>query len=72
MPLVKAEQIPFFTPFTGAAGLRDSSSNKYTVHLRASYDDETAQMVKHLTNLGMKRIAFFTKTTATAKAAWRV
>lgn len=59
MPLVKAEQIPFFTPFTGASGLRDASSNKYAVHLRASYDDEIALMVKHLTNLGMKRIAVF-------------
>jgi branched-chain amino acid transport system substrate-binding protein len=59
MPLVKEEQIPFFTPFTGASGLRDASSNKYAVHLRASYDDEIALMVKHLTNLGMKRIAVF-------------
>ena len=59
MPLVKEEQIPFFTPFTGASGLRDASSNKYAVHLRASYDDKIALMVKHLTKLGMKRIAVF-------------
>jgi branched-chain amino acid transport system substrate-binding protein len=59
MPLVKAEQIPFFAPFTGAASLRDAASSKYAVHLRASYDDETALMVKHLTNLGLKRIAVF-------------
>jgi branched-chain amino acid transport system substrate-binding protein len=56
LPMVKAEQIPFFAPFTGAMGLRDPA-NKTVFHLRASYNDETALIVKQLTHLGLKKIA---------------
>lgn len=58
LPLVKKEQIPFIAPFTGAMGLREPFS-RYVFHLRASYNDETALIVKQLTNLSLKKIAVF-------------
>ncbi|OYT87136.1 MAG: ABC transporter permease [Burkholderiales bacterium PBB6] len=58
LPLVKEAKIPFFGPFTGAMALRDPF-NRYVFHVRASYDDETALIVKNLTSLGLRRIAVF-------------
>ena len=58
LPLVKREQVPFIAPFTGAMGLREPFS-RYVFHLRASYNDETALIVRQLTNLGLKKIAVF-------------
>ena len=40
LPLAKAAQMPFLMPFTGAMGLREPF-NKYVLHLRGSYNDET-------------------------------
>ncbi|MFN7727449.1 MAG: ABC transporter substrate-binding protein [Rubrivivax sp.] len=56
LPLVNAAKIPFFGPFTGAEALRDPFS-RYVFHVRASYYDETAVIVKQLTSLGLTRIA---------------
>ena len=48
---------PFVAPFTGAAFLRDESWDNI-VNLRASYNQETEEMVARLTtDLGIKRIA---------------
>jgi branched-chain amino acid transport system substrate-binding protein len=59
LPLVKeAARTPFFAPFTGAMGLRDPQLRP-VFHVRASYDDETALIVKQLTSLGLNRIAVF-------------
>ena len=58
LPLATAARMPFLAPFTGAMGLR-TPFNRYAFHLRASYNDETAQIVKQLTSLGLKRIAVF-------------
>ncbi len=58
LPLVNEARIPFFGPFTGAEALRDPFS-RWVFHVRASYYDETALIVRHLTNLGLKRIAVF-------------
>jgi ABC-type branched-subunit amino acid transport system substrate-binding protein len=67
LPLVKKEQIPFIAPFTGAMGLRDPFS-KYLFHVRASYNDETALIVNHLTNLHLKKVAVFYQNDAYGKA----
>jgi ABC-type branched-subunit amino acid transport system substrate-binding protein len=67
LPMVTAEHIPFIAPFTGASSLRDGK-NRSVFHLRASYEDETALMVKHLTGLGMKRIAVFYQNDSFGKA----
>ena len=58
LPLVNQSKIPFFGPFTGAEALRDPLS-RYVFHVRASYFDETAAIVKQLTTLGLKKVAVF-------------
>ncbi len=58
LPLVTAAGIPFFGAFTGAEALREPY-NRNVFHVRASYYDETALIVKQLTSLGLKKIAVF-------------
>jgi branched-chain amino acid transport system substrate-binding protein len=58
LPLVNQHKMPFFGPFTGAEALRDPFS-RYVFHVRASYFDETAAIVKQLTTMGLKKIAVF-------------
>jgi ABC-type branched-subunit amino acid transport system substrate-binding protein len=67
LPLVKQAQIPFIAPFTGAMGLREPMQ-KAVFHLRASYNDETAMIVKQLTHLGLKKIAVFYQNDSYGKA----
>ncbi|MEO7107297.1 MAG: ABC transporter substrate-binding protein [Rhodoferax sp.] len=67
LPLAIKAKLPFFAPFTGAMALR-VPFNRYALHLRASYNDETALIVKHLTNLGLKKIAVFYQNDAYGKA----
>jgi branched-chain amino acid transport system substrate-binding protein len=45
------DKVPFFAPFTGAMALRQPF-NRYAFHVRASYNDETALIVKQLTHAG--------------------
>ena len=58
LPLVNEARVPFFGPFTGAEALRDPFSH-VVFHVRASYYDETALIVRQLTTLGLRRIAVF-------------
>lgn len=58
LPLVNQQRIPFFGPFTGAQALREPLS-KWVFHVRASYYDETALIVRQLTSLGLTKIAVF-------------
>jgi ABC-type branched-subunit amino acid transport system substrate-binding protein len=58
LPLVNQARMPFFGPFTGAQALRDPFSRS-VFHVRASYYDETALIVRQLTELGLKKIAVF-------------
>jgi ABC-type branched-subunit amino acid transport system substrate-binding protein len=58
LPLVNQNKVPFFGPFTGAEALRDPFS-RYVFHVRASYYDETAAIVKQLLTLGLKKVAVF-------------
>ena len=67
LPLVVDSKIPFFGPFTGAEALREPF-HKSVFHLRASYYDETALIVKQLTALGLKKIAVFYQNDAYGKA----
>jgi ABC-type branched-subunit amino acid transport system substrate-binding protein len=67
LPLLTKAQIPFIAPFTGAMGLR-VPFNRNVFHLRASYNDETAAIVKQLTNLGLKKIGVFYQNDAYGKA----
>ncbi|MBU4322635.1 MAG: ABC transporter substrate-binding protein, partial [Gammaproteobacteria bacterium] len=67
LPLATQAQTPFFAPFTGAMGLRQPF-NRMAFHMRASYNDETALIVRQLTNLGLKKIAVFHQNDAYGKA----
>lgn len=67
LPQAIKAKVPFIAPFTGAMALRDPF-NKYAFHVRASYNDETALIVKQLTNLGLKKIAVFYQNDAYGKA----
>jgi len=67
LPLVNESKIPFFGPFTGAEALRDPFSRS-VFHVRASYYDETALIVRQLTSLDLKAIAVFYQNDAYGKA----
>jgi len=67
LPLVNENRALFFGPFTGAESLREPFS-KNIFHLRASYYDETALIVKQLTSLNLNKIAVFYQNDAYGKA----
>ena len=56
-PVAADARVPFVAPFTGAAFLREQRWSNI-VNLRASYNQETEEMVKRFTtDLGIERIA---------------
>ena len=58
-PLARAAGVPFLAPFTGAEFLRDPELDN-VLNLRASYYQETEEMVARLTeDLGITRVAVF-------------
>ena len=67
LALATQQKTPFIAPFSGAMALREPF-NKYTFHVRASYNDETALIVRQLTHLGLKKIAVFYQNDAYGKA----
>ena len=57
-PVASSAGVPFIAPFTGAAFLRDTGLFNNIINLRASYNDETEEMVERFTtDLGLERIA---------------
>lgn len=57
VPLAESRAVPFVAPFTGAGFLRDPELQS-VVNLRASYAQETEQMVARLTeDLGVTKVA---------------
>jgi ABC-type branched-subunit amino acid transport system substrate-binding protein len=58
LPIFTEAKVPFFGPFTGAELLRDPF-NRYIFNVRASYYDETEEIVEQLVSTGVKRIAVF-------------
>jgi ABC-type branched-subunit amino acid transport system substrate-binding protein len=67
LPLATAAKVPFFAPFTGAEALR-TPFNRYAFHVRASYFDETAEIVKQLTAVAIQRIGVFYQNDSYGKA----
>ena len=58
VPVATESSVPYVGPFTGAAFLRDPAMSPTVVNLRASYNQETEEMVERLTtDLGVERIA---------------
>lgn len=57
VPVASAANVPYIAPFTGAAFLRDPQQLN-VINLRASYNQETEEMVSRLVSeLGIERIA---------------
>ena len=57
-PVAAEAEVPFIAPFTGAEFLRDDERWDNIINLRASYYQETEEMVARLTtDLGIDRIA---------------
>jgi branched-chain amino acid transport system substrate-binding protein len=67
LPLATQAKTPFFAPFTGAEALR-APFNRYAFHVRASYYDETAEIVRQTTAIGIKRIGVFHQNDSYGKA----
>ncbi|MFK8081983.1 MAG: ABC transporter substrate-binding protein [Granulosicoccus sp.] len=56
-PIAKSAKVPFIGPFTGAGFLRNPD-NAHVVNVRGTYDQETEDWIKHLTeDLDAKKIA---------------
>jgi ABC-type branched-subunit amino acid transport system substrate-binding protein len=66
LPLAAEAKIPLFAPFTGAQALREPF-NRYAIHVRASYFDETAAIVRQVTSFGIKKVAVFYQNDAYGK-----
>jgi ABC-type branched-subunit amino acid transport system substrate-binding protein len=67
LPLATEAKFPLFAPYTGAQALREPF-NRYAIHVRASYFDETAAIVRQVTSIGIKRVAVFYQNDAYGKA----
>lgn len=67
MPIFTAAKVPFFAPFTGAEALREPL-NRYIFHVRASYYDETEEIVKFILDGTQRRIAVFYQDDSYGKA----
>ena len=70
-PVAAEAGIPYLTPFTGAAFLRDPEWDNI-INLRSSYNQETEEMVARLTeDLGIKRIAVMYQDDSYGQAGYR-
>ena len=70
-PVAADAGVPFIAPFTGAEFLRDAGWDNI-INLRASYYQETEEMVARLTtDLGIKRIAVLYQDDSYGRAGWR-
>lgn len=50
LPIIKARQVLFFAPFTGAGVLRCTPPDRYVINFRASYAEEIDKMINGLIN----------------------
>ena len=70
-PVASAAGIPYVAPFTGAAFLRDQEFPN-VINLRASYGQETEEMVERLTrDLGIDRISVMYQDDSFGRAGYR-
>ena len=69
-PVAAAANIPYVAPFSGAAFLRDDHWDNI-INLRASYNQETEEMVARLTeDMGIRRIAIMYQDDSYGKAGY--
>ena len=67
LPIFTEAKVPFIGAFTGAQSLRDPF-NRYIFNVRASYFDETEEIVAHLAQQGITNIGVFYQNDAYGKA----
>ena len=71
VPVAEASGVPYVAPFTGAAFLRDPNWET-VINLRASYYQETEEMVARLTeDLGVERIGIMYQDDSYGRAGYR-
>jgi len=73
VPIVNEKHVPLFGAFTGAGVLRKTPPDHYVFNVRASYADETAEMVRGLLedrHLDPNDIGFFTQDDAYGDAGF--
>ncbi|MCU0957382.1 MAG: ABC transporter substrate-binding protein [Hydrogenophaga sp.] len=66
LPMATDAKVPFFAPFTGAEALR-TPFNRYAIHVRASYFEETAAIVRQVTGTGIRKVSVFYQNDAYGK-----
>ncbi len=70
-PIARDSGVPYIAPFTGAAFLRDDEWDNI-INLRASYGQETEEMVARLTeDVGISRIAVMYQNDSFGRAGFR-
>ncbi len=70
-PIARDAGVPYIAPFTGAAFLRDDEWDNI-INLRASYNQETEEMVARLTeDLGITRISVMYQNDSFGRAGFR-
>ena len=70
-PIARSAGVPYIAPFTGAAFLRDREWDNI-INLRASYNQETEEMVARLTeDLGISRISIMYQNDSFGRAGFR-
>lgn len=71
VPVAADANVPYIAPFTGAEFLRDAEWSN-VINLRASYNQETEEMVARLTeDMGIKRIAVLFQDDSFGRAGYR-
>jgi ABC-type branched-subunit amino acid transport system substrate-binding protein len=73
LPLVRRysdRSVYLFFPFTGAQPQRQPPYTECVFNLRASYQEETAGLVKQFLRIGRKRIAIFYQIDAYGRSGW--
>lgn len=74
VPIANEKKTPFFGAFTGAGVLRKNPPDRYVFNFRASYADETAEMIRGLLEdrqLKPEEIGFFTQDDAYGDAGYQ-
>lgn len=74
VPIANEKKIPLFGAFTGAGILRKDPPDRYVINYRASYAEETGEMVRGLVeelHLLPEQIGFFTQNDAYGDAGWK-
>ncbi|XHO06018.1 hypothetical protein ACEQUB_02923 [Ralstonia syzygii] len=67
LKLANPAGVPFFAPYSGAMALREPFARN-VFHVRASYNDETAAIIKQIRTTGLKHIAVVYNDDAYGKA----